>query len=124
VIGAFSAFADYVPIYPMLTIVIVSSYNLFLILGESLGALASRSVVVAVPGTGSTFSRSFQRWLFEVVLFGHEALDLVRRHVIPKPGVPHCWPMLGQTNDMTASGDLVWPLSTTRIASQAPERSG
>jgi hypothetical protein len=106
--------------YPTLTIIIASYYGLFAILGGSLEALASESVVIA--GFVLVAALGFKRnlWVLVAALFGHGVFDFVHGHLVANPGVPAWWPMFCLAYDVTAAGYLAWRLGRSGIAANAP----
>ncbi len=102
--------------YPVCMIVIAGLYGLFAVLGGSLGALATESLVgagfvlVAVLG----FKRNL--WWVAGALFAHGVFDFFHRHLISNPGVPVWWPGFCGAYDVVAAGCLAWLLKRSKIS--------
>lgn len=101
--------------YPTVTIVIVSYYGLFAVMGGSGEALATEAAVIAGFILISVLGFRFNLWLLVAALIGHGAFDFVHGHVISNPGVPAWWPAFCMTYDITAAGYLAWLLGRSVI---------
>jgi hypothetical protein len=87
--------------YPTVLIVIASYYCLFAVMGGSIAALVSESVVVGGFVVLSVCGFRLSLWLIVSGLIAHGALDLVHGRLIHNPGVPPWWPMFCCTFDVT-----------------------
>jgi len=101
--------------YPTVTIVIVSYYVLFAVMGGSTNVLVLESLVgvvflvVAVSGFRSSL------WVVVLALAGHGMFDLAHGRFISNPGVPAWWPSFCLTYDLAAAAYLAWLLTTHRV---------
>jgi hypothetical protein len=102
--------------YPTLLIVIASYYGLFALLGETPGALARESVVIAVFVLVSLAGFKRNLWIVVAGLCAHGLFDLGHAQLIANPGVPAWWPGFCLTYDVTAGAYLAWRLHHSKIA--------
>ena len=88
--------------YPTLVLVVAHYYILFAVMGSSMRALTSESVVacafVALAVAG--FKKS--PWLTVTGLAGHGVFDFFHHRIIQNPGVPAWWPGFCLSFDIVA----------------------
>ncbi len=101
--------------YPTVTIVVASYYGLFAVMGGSVAALATESVVIAAFVLAAAIGYRFNLWLLVAALAGHGIFDLFHGHVISNPGVPAWWPIFCMSYDVTAACYLAWLLGRSSI---------
>lgn len=105
--------------YPTILAVIASYYGLFAVMGGSMQAVITESLVMAVfiGATALGFKRNL--WLVVAALIAHGIFDLFHGHLIANPGVPVWWPMFCLTYDVAAAAYLAWLLHQSRVAANA-----
>jgi hypothetical protein len=102
--------------YPTISIVTASYYGLFAILGGSMSALATESVVFAGFLLVSILGFKRNLWLVAAALCSHGIFDCIHGHLISNPGLPAWWPMFCLTFDVTAAVYLGSLLRGKRVA--------
>lgn len=105
--------------YPILMVVIASYYGLFAVMGGSIQALATESVVIVGFLLVSILGFRRNLWFVAGALFAHGIFDFFHDHLISNPGVPVWWPMFCLTYDIVAAAYLAWLLNRSRIAANA-----
>lgn len=110
--------------YPMLMIVIALYYALFAVMGGSIQALVTESVVIVGFLLVSILSFRRNLWIVAGALFAHGIFDFFHDHLISNPGVPAWWPMFCLTYDIAAAAYLAGLLKRSRIAANVPNSCG
>lgn len=105
--------------YPVVTIIIASTYALFAVMGASPHALVLESLVGTVFLATAVWGFKSSLWLVVAALAAHGIFDLGHSTVISNPGVPSWWPEFCLTYDVTASAYLAWLLKSRRIRAVA-----
>ena len=97
--------------YPVVMIVIASTYGLFAVIGGSATALWRDAAVAAVFVGVAIVGFRTSLWLVVAALAAHGAMDFVHHHLIDNPGVPPWWPGFCAAYDVTAAAYLAVLLS-------------
>lgn len=103
-------------LYPIMTIVIASYYELFAVVGGSVQALGLETIMFSVFALVAVIGFKTNLWLIVAALAGHGVFDLAHPHLIANHGVPSWWPMFCATYDLTAALYLAWRLSHSVLA--------
>ena len=103
--------------YPVVLVVIASTYDLFAVMGGSGEVIAAEVASMAVFVLISVIGLKTNLWLVVFGLCAHGVFDLFHGHVIDNPGVPPWWPAFCLSYDIAAGAYLAWRL-------RHPGRSG
>ncbi len=101
--------------YPVIMVVIASTYQLFAVIGGAWHALSLESVGFVSFVLVSVIGFRTNLWLVVAALAGHGVFDLVHPHVIANPGVPAWWPMWCLSYDVSAALYLAWLLNRSGL---------
>ena len=94
--------------YPTVLIVIASYYVLFAVMGGSMHALVTESIVMAAFLAAAVAGFKWSRWIIVAGLAAHGVLDSFHGAVIDNPGVPSWWPAWCLAYDVGAAAGLAW----------------
>jgi hypothetical protein len=105
--------------YPTITIVIASYYALFAVMGGSIRALATESIVIAAFLLISIVGFKKNLWLIAGALCAHGVFDLFHGNLIANQGVPAWWPAFCLAFDVAAAAYLAILIARGRFAAAA-----
>lgn len=97
--------------YPVVLVVIASTYQLFAAMAGSAPALGLEMLAMAVFIAASVVGFKTSLWIVVVALAGHGLFDFVHHHLITNPGVPVWWPKFCLSYDVIAALYLGWLLT-------------
>jgi hypothetical protein len=106
--------------YPVVTIVIASTYELFAVMGGSLSVLGMETVLAVGFMAVSVLGFKTNLWLIVGALAGHGVFDFLHPELISNPGVPAWWPMFCLSYDLAAALYLAWRLGGSSVAARVP----
>ena len=106
-------------LYPMMTVVIASYYDLFAVMDGSAHALGLETIALSAFVLVSVIGFRTNLWLVVGALAGHGLFDLIHPVLITNAGVPAWWPMFCLTYDVVAAAYLAWLLSHSALAAEA-----
>lgn len=93
--------------YPVMMVVIASTYGLFAVIGGSMSALRQESIWIAGFIFAAVIGYKRNVWIVVGALFFHGVFDFFHGHVVGQnPGVPVWWPVFCLSYDVTAAGYL------------------
>jgi hypothetical protein len=94
--------------YPTVLIVVASYYVLFALMGGSMVAVLTESIVMAAFVAAAVTGFKGSRWIIVAGLAAHGVLDSFHGAVIDNPGVPSWWPAWCLAYDVGAAAGLAW----------------
>ena len=97
--------------YPVMTIVIASTYQLFAAITGTTELLSLETAMFFVFVSAAVVGFRTNLWIVVGALAGHGIFDLVHPHLISNPGVPVWWPAFCMTYDISAALYLAWLLN-------------
>lgn len=109
--GTFFKFDRERSFYPVMTIVIASTYQLFAAMGGTTELLSLETAMFFVFVSAAVLGFRTNLWIVVGALAGHGTFDLVHPHLISNPGVPVWWPAFCMTYDISAALYLAWLLN-------------
>jgi hypothetical protein len=106
--------------YPVMTIVIASTYQLFAAMGGTTQLLSLETAMFFVFVSAAVLGFRTNLWIVVGALAGHGTFDLVHPHLISNPGVPVWWPAFCMTYDISAALYLAWLLNRSILSPTQP----
>jgi len=94
--------------YPTVVMVVASYYVLFAVMGGSMRALLSESIVMLGFVIAAVVGFRSSVWVVVAALAGHGIVDAFHGQVIDNPGVPHWWPAFCGAYDVGAAVGVTW----------------
>ena len=89
--------------YPVMTIVIASTYQLFAAISGTTELLSLETAMFFVFVSAAVVGFRTNLWIVVGALAGHGIFDLVHPHLISNPSVPVWWPAFCMTYDTSAA---------------------
>ena len=105
--------------YPTVLIVVASYYGLFAVMGNSLPALMTELLGIAVFVAIALVGFAYSRWWIVGGLAGHGLFDLTHGYFVADPGVPGWWPAFCLAFDLIAAIYLAGILLKRRISDES-----
>ena len=119
--GTFFRFDRERSFYPVMTIVIASTYQLFAAMGGTTELLSLETAMFFVFVSAAVLGFRTNLWIVVGALAGHGTFDLVHPHLISNPGVPVWWPAFCMTYDISAALYLAWLLNRSILSPRQPD---
>ncbi len=119
--GTFFRFDRERSFYPVMTIVIASTYQLFAAMGGTAELLSLETVMFFVFVSAAVLGFRTNLWIVVGALAGHGTFDIVHPHLISNPGVPVWWPAFCMTYDISAALYLAWLLNRSVLSPRQPD---
>jgi Protein of unknown function (DUF3703) len=119
--GTFFRFDRECSFYPVMTIVIASTYQLFAAMGGTTQLLSLETATFFVFVSAAVLGFRTNLWIVVGALAGHGTFNLVHPHLISNPGVPVWWPAFCMTYDISAALYLAWFLNRSILSPTQPD---
>ena len=107
--------------YPVMTIVIASTYQLFAAMGGTTQFLSLETAMFFVFVTAAVAGFKINLWIVVGALAGHGTFDFVHPHLIENQGIPVWWPAFCMTYDISAALYLAWLLKCSSLSPTRPD---
>jgi hypothetical protein len=114
--GTFFRFDRERSFYPVMTIVIASTYQLFAAMAGTTELFSLETAMFVVFVSAAVLGFRTNLWIVVGALAGHGTFDLVHPHLIANPGVPVWWPAFCMTYDISAALYLAWLLKRSILS--------
>jgi len=119
--GTFTRFDRERSFYPVMTIVIASTYQLFAAIGGTTELLSLETALFVAFVLAAVMGFKANLWIVVVALAGHGVFDLAHPHLISNPGVPIWWPAFCMTYDISAALYLAGLLNRSILLPSQPD---
>lgn len=119
--GTFFRFDRERSFYPVMTIVIASTYQLFAAMSGTIQLLSLETAMFFVFVSAAVVGFKTNLWIVVGALAGHGTFDFVHPHLIENPGVPVWWPAFCMAYDISAAIYLGWLLNSSILSPTQPD---
>jgi hypothetical protein len=102
--------------YPVMTIVIASTYQLFAAMRGTTYLLSLETAMFFVFVSAAVLGFKTNLWIVVGALAVHGVFDIAHPHFIANPGAPVWWPAFCMTYDISAALYLAWLLNRSILS--------